>query len=338
MPVDQETSIRSARDSLLHDLTIGFAQTPPSIPPKWFYDERGSELFEAITRLPEYYPTEAERTLLVANASEIVGIGRSDTLIELGAGISDKTTALLDAMEDGGAPLRYVPFDISGEAIEEGSQRLYERYDGIEIQGVVGDIDHDLGEIPSAGRRLVALLGGTIGNYEPVARDNLLRSIASTLGPDDFFLLGTDRVKDAGRLVAAYDDAAGVTADFNRNVISVIATLLDTDVKPADFDHRAVWNAEEEWIEMHLVANTPVELSLPTFSRRLEPGDHILTEISAKFTPERLRSDLEAAGLEILKTWTDGDYTLSLSTLSDAIELRERFKKHSVNNTRSEGS
>ncbi|MEM9562393.1 MAG: L-histidine N(alpha)-methyltransferase [Actinomycetota bacterium] len=310
--------------ALLADLREGLALPQPTIPPKWFYDERGSELFEAITRLPEYYPTEAERALLVANAGAIVGHGSTDTLVELGAGVSDKTTALLDALlatdRDAGptTPIRRVAFDISADAIDEGKRRLLDRYPALVTEGVVGDLDRDLHRLPRRGRRLIALLGGTIGNYRPAARLALLRSLSGRLGSDDRLLIGMDLVKDPQTLVLAYDDAAGVTAEFNRNLIRVIARELAVDLEPAWFDHRAVWNAEASWIEMHLVANRRVEVELADdLALRLDPGEHLLTEVSAKFTIDAARTELAAAGLVAAGLWSDGRYLLGLWRRAD---------------------
>ncbi len=307
-------------DRLLADLRRGLVQEPPTIPPKWFYDDRGSELFEAITRLPEYYPTEAERTLLLDNAEAIVGHGSTETLVELGAGVSDKTTALLDALlarASDRAPIRHVAFDISADAIREGERRLRQRYPTIETEGVVGDLDHDLDRLPRRGRRLLAFLGGTLGNYRPEPRLALLRTLGHTLDGDDRLLIGMDLVKDPEVLVRAYDDEAGVTAEFNRNLIRVIARELDVDLDPTWFDHRAVWNEADRWIEMHLVANRAVDVELapdsaPDLALRLEAGDHLLTEVSAKFTIEGARAELATAGLVAAELWTDGRYLLGL--------------------------
>ena len=304
--------VGSTRERLLADLRHGLTQTPKTIPPKWFYDDEGSRLFELITRLPEYYPTEAERGLLLENAREIVELSGADTLVELGAGVSDKTTALLDAMAARG-PLRFVPFDISADAIDTGVERLMQRYADIAVHGVVGDFDLHLDRLPTQGRRLVAFLGGTIGNYAPAPRAELLRSLISTMDADDHLLLGTDLVKDERRLVDAYDDSAGVTADFNRNVLAVMAREFDLDLDPSVFDHRAVWNAEEAWIEMHLVAREAVSFELPGLHVDIDRGEHLWTEISAKFTRERLMTELRDLGLEIVGWWTDGDFAVSLS-------------------------
>lgn len=304
--------VGSTRDRLLADLVSGLSRSPKTIPPKWFYDDEGSRLFEMITRLPEYYPTEAERGLLLDHAEEIVELSGADTLVELGAGVSDKTTALLDAMAARG-PLRFVPFDISADAIETGADRLLDRYPGIAIHGVVGDFDLHLDRLPVTGRRLIAFLGGTIGNYAPAARAELLASLTSTMRDGDHLLLGTDLVKDEGRLVAAYDDAQGVTADFNRNVIAVMARQFDVDIDPRVFEHRAVWNDEAKWIEMHLVATESVSFELPGLAVEIERGEYLWTEISAKFTQARLAAELSDAGLELAGWWTDGDFAVSLA-------------------------
>lgn len=314
----KEYEVESAPDRLLADLKHGLAQPQKSIPPKWFYDEVGSKLFEEITRLPEYYPTEAERGILLNSADDIVARTSPNTLVELGAGISDKTTALIDAMHrlNGQLPW-YVPFDISADAILDGSARLQGQYEGINIHGIAGDFDHHLGEIGGEGRRMIALLGGTIGNYPPAERRFLLETVAGTMKAGDSFLLGTDLVKDPARLVAAYDDSAGVTAEFNRNVIQVIATTLDLPLSTDDFEHKAVWNAVDEWIEIYLVARRALRFDVDGMDVSIAEGEHILTEISAKFTMDRLRSNLAEAGLALVDSWTDGDFTVSLSTRAE---------------------
>ncbi len=311
----EEYEVEAAPERLLADLKAGLSQDQKSIPPKWFYDEVGSKLFEDITRLPEYYPTEAERGILLSNAGAMVAATNSNTLVELGAGISDKTTALIDAMIEANGQLPwYVPFDISADAIVTGAERLAARYPGINIHGIAGDFDLHLGHIGGEGRRMIALLGGTIGNYPPEPRQKLLRTIAGTMKPEDSFLLGTDLVKDPARLVAAYDDSAGVTAEFNRNVINVIAATLGIDISAEQFAHRAIWNPDEEWIEIYLDALENVQFDLDGQEVRIDKGEAVLTEISAKFTVARLEQNLADAGMQLAETWTDGDFMVSLST------------------------
>jgi L-histidine N-alpha-methyltransferase len=304
------------QSALAADVIAGLSARPYTLPPKWFYDETGSKLFDEITRAPEYYPTEAERGLLLSSGAEMVA--GLDTLVEFGSGSSDKTTALLDAMAAQGTLLRYVPFDVSPEALRDAVNRLSERYPGLSVEPVVGDFDGELDGLAGEGRRLIAFLGGTIGNYEPDRRQDLLRRIVATMDADDRFLLGTDLVKDESRLVAAYDDAAGATAEFNRNVLNVINDELGADFPVDGFAHRAVWNEVDEWIEMHLVAIEALTVSIPGagIEVRFEAGEHVRTEISAKFTLARLDNDLAAAGLKRQLTWTDGDFLVSLSALA----------------------
>jgi L-histidine N-alpha-methyltransferase len=236
--------------ALRRDVRHGLTQRPRTLPPKWFYDGTGSLLFEQITRLPEYYPTEAERAALRNHTDEIVALAQADTLVELGSGASDKTTELLDAMARTGELQRYVPFDVSEAALREAAQTIVSRYPGIGVDAIVGDFDAHLLEIPRHGRRLLAFLGGTIGNYTPVDRTPLLHTISTLLRAGETFLLGVDLVKDPQRLVRAYDDSSGVTAAFNLNVLAVINRELDADFDLDDFIHVALWDEHNEWIEM----------------------------------------------------------------------------------------
>jgi len=307
--------------TLCDDVRAGLTSRPLSIPPKWFYDDRGSDLFDEITRLPEYYPTEAERAALGLAAAEIVALTGAATIVELGSGSSDKTTTLLDAFGDAGHLERYVPIDVSGSALRSAAEYLAERYPALVVEGIVGDFDRHLSAIPDgerAGDRLVIFLGGTIGNYAPAPRGRLLRDIAAALEPGDHLLLGTDLVKDAGRLVAAYDDSAGVTAAFNRNVLSVVNRELGADFDPDRFDHVALWDSEREWIEMRLrsTAEQRVEVLALGISCDVAAGEEILTEISAKFRPDGLRTELVGAGFEVVRAWTDpaGDFAITLAT------------------------
>jgi L-histidine N-alpha-methyltransferase len=292
-----------------------------TLPPKWFYDERGSQLFDDITRLSEYYPTRCERSILETHATDIMSPDVS-TLVELGSGTSDKTRLLLDAGV--GAGLRtFVPFDVSEETLRGAADALAVRYQqaGLAVHAIVGDFDHHLGvlkEIGQPGQRVVAFLGGTIGNFDPAGRTTFLGELAAALAPGDRLLLGTDLVKDPARLVLAYDDPAGVTAAFNRNVLSVINRQLSADFDPDSFDHVAVWNDAEEWIEMRLRSRRQqaVTVSDLALKVRFGAGEEMRTEISAKFRPGGVSDELAAAGFDATQWWTDpaGDFGLSLSS------------------------
>lgn len=308
------------------DVRRGLAATPKQLLPKYFYDARGSELFEEITRLAEYYPTRTERAILEANAGEIAALSGADTLVELGSGSSEKTRLLLDALAEAGHLRRYVPVDVSVAALEGALVELAADYPDLTLHGVVADLEEHLDALPAGGRRMIAFLGSTIGNLEPAARRDFLTSVRTGLGPDDTLLLGTDLVKDTDRLVAAYDDAAGVTAEFNRNVLHVLNRDLRADFDPDGFDHVARWNAEEERIEMWLRSRTAHRVTLAELDVVVDfaAGEEMRTETSAKFRPDAIVAELAGAGLVPIGTWTDpdADFALTLACLADRVEGR----------------
>ena len=312
-PTDLAAALRS-------DVLDGLTSTPKELPPKYFYDDRGSRLFDQITRLPEYYPTRCEREILDRCAGRIAEASGADTLIELGSGTSEKTRLLLDAMSAGGRLRRFVPFDVSETTLREAAAHVAREYPSLEVRGVVGDFDHHLGLLPGGGRRLVAFLGGTIGNLTPSERKRFLAELVSTFEPGDGLLLGTDLVKDIGRLEAAYDDSAGVTAEFNRNVLLVVNRALGADFDPACFQHVAFFDLDNEWIEMRLRSRATHVVSVPgcgDLQVPFEAGEEMRTEISAKFRRPGIQAELEAVGLELTEWWTDraGDFALSLSVM-----------------------
>jgi L-histidine N-alpha-methyltransferase len=303
--------------ALRDDARRGLTSQPKDLPPKWFYDERGSALFDAITRLPEYYLTRAEHAILAARAAEVAAATGADTLVEIGSGTSTKTRLLLDALMEAGTLRRYVPFDVSEPTLRQACAAIAAAYPGIEVHGVVGDFERHLDLLPGGGRRLVAFLGSTIGNLEPTARARFLSNVRAGLAPGDAFLLGTDLVKDPARLLAAYDDAAGVTAAFNRNVLAVLNRELGAAFDPGAYDHVAVWDPGNEWIEMRLRARSShaVPVAGLGITVAFAAGEEMRTEISAKFRRERLAAELAAAGLRLARWWTDpaGDFALSLA-------------------------
>ncbi len=300
------SALRPLRERLATDVRQGLTGSERSLPPIYLYDDNGSALFEHITELDEYYPTRTERTILERHAEELVAVIRPDELLELGSGSSAKTDLLLTALLDGGGH-RYVALEISEAAVTPAIDRLRLQYPGLTVDGYLGDFHHDLPAIERSGRRLVTFLGSTIGNLDPSNREVLLQQIAAVLEPDDAVLLGIDLVKDPGVLVPAYDDAAGVTAAFNRNVLHVINRELDGDIPVDAFAHRAVWNAEAERIEMHLVANRSVDAHLAAIDLDLAFGrdDHIVTEHSHKFRIEGFVDELAAVGLSVEQVVTD---------------------------------
>jgi L-histidine N-alpha-methyltransferase len=306
-----------AAEALRADALAGLTATPRELPPRWFYDERGSELFDRITRLPEYYPTRTERAILTAHAAEIAAASGAEVLVELGSGTSEKTRLLLTALREAGTLRRFVPFDVDPSVLRTAGDALVQEYPGLEVDGVVGDFTRHLGELPREGRRLVAFLGSTIGNLTPGERAQFLGELAATLQPGDSFLLGTDLVKDPGRLVRAYDDAEGVTAEFDRNVLLVLNRELKADFDPAAFDHVARWDPEREWIEMRLRSTVDQVVSVAALDLEVPfaAGEEMRTEISAKFRREGVERELAAAGLRLTRWWTDpaGDFGLSLA-------------------------
>ncbi len=287
--------------------------------PKYFYDARGSALFDRITELPEYYPTRCERAILNRHAPEIVAATGAVELVELGSGTASKTRALLYAMAGAGSLERYLPFDVDESVVERCADELTTLYPGLEVHGVVGDFERHLGEVPAGERRLVALLGGTIGNLHPEERARMLDEVSRLLGQGDHLLLGTDLVKDRRVLEAAYDDAQGVTAEFNRNVIRALDAALDGDLDPDGFDHVAFYDEREQRIEMRLRARGPQRgrFARAGLEVAFADGEEVRTEISSKFTRERVESELGTAGLRLERFLTDpaGWFGVSLAAL-----------------------
>ncbi len=267
------------------DVRAGLTASPKTLSPKYFYDARGSELFDEITRLPEYYPTRTERSILDAHVADVARLTGAETLVELGSGTSEKTRLLLRALSEAGSLRRFVPFDVDPAVLKDASAAVAEEFPALEVEPVVGDFEKHLGELPRHPRRLLAFLGSTIGNLEPAVRARFLAAARGTLDAGDAFLLGTDLVKSPERLVAAYDDAQGVTAAFNRNVLRVLDRDLDADFDPDRFQHRAVWDAEREWIEMRLESTREQRVTLRALDLdvRFARGEQMRTEISAKF-------------------------------------------------------
>ncbi|MGH3390423.1 MAG: L-histidine N(alpha)-methyltransferase, partial [Actinomadura sp.] len=295
--------------------TDGLTAEPKTLPPKWFYDERGSALFEEITRLEEYYPTRRERAILTERAHEIAAATGARTLLELGAGSGEKTRLLLDAL--GGTLGTYVPVDVSGDFLAAAAAQIAADYPALAVRAVVADYEKHLHLLPQGPGRLVAFLGGTLGNMHPAGRVGFLGGVRATMADGDALLLGADLVKDTGRLVRAYDDARGVTAEFNRNVLAVLNRELDADFVPEAFAHVARWDEANEWIEMRLrsTADQTVRVARLDLEVRFAEGEELRTEISAKFSRGRLSAELGAAGLVLDRFWTDegGDFALCLA-------------------------
>jgi len=300
---------------LAEDVREGLSCPFKEIPPKYFYDERGSELFEAITELPEYYPTRVERSILEREAAAIVAAARPTTLIELGSGAAAKTRWLLDAMRDAGTLETYVPVDISEEITRRVAEELVDEYEGLRVHGVVADYETHLERIPREEGGLIAFLGGTIGNFRPGPRRSFLARIATLMYPGDSFLLGTDLVKDRELLEAAYNDSAGVTAEFNKNVLAVLNRELDADFDPDRFEHVAFWDADNQWIDIRLRSLAEQFSDVPALDMRVHfaRNEEMRTEISTKFTRQRLEASYADAGLELVEWWTDPDQLFALS-------------------------
>ena len=304
--------------SLRRDVLVGLTADPKVLPPKWFYDEHGSALFERITELPEYYPTRTERAILAERAGQIAQITGAGTLVELGAGSAAKTRLLLSALRAGGTLHRYLPVDVSLATLVETGEALSREYDGLVVHAVAADFEHHLDRMPEAtGPALTAFLGGTIGNFEPASRAAFLAEVRAGMTPGDWFLLGTDLVKDPAVLVPAYDDAAGVTAAFNRNVLYVINRELKADFEPDQFGHLAIWDAEQEWIEMRLQSDRDQEVRVEELDLTVQfaGGEQMRTEISAKFRRDGVQRELADAGFGLWKWWTDpaDQFAVSLS-------------------------
>ena len=300
--------------ALRSDVRTGLTATPKTLPPKWFYDARGSELFEQITRLPEYYPTRAEREILAARSAEIAALTGAHTLVELGSGSSEKTRLLLDALRDHGSLREIVALDVSEAALEEAVAVLRSAY-SVQVHGVVGDFTEHLALLPGEPARLVVFLGGTIGNLVPAERAKFLSAVRDDLDTGEWLLLGTDLVKDPDVLVRAYDDQAGVTAEFNRNVLHVLNRELAADFDVAAFEHVAAWNAEQEWIEMRLRATRPMRVTIPGVDLTVDfaAGEELRTEVSAKFRQDRVAAELADAGFTVDQWWTDTEQRFGVS-------------------------
>ena len=309
----------AAESRLATDVRAGLWQTPPSLPPRWLYNERGSRLFDEITRLPEYYLTRREYEILRAHSDEIVRVTRATTLVELGAGTSSKTRSLLDSFTAGGGRISFVPIDVSATVLAESAETIARDFPTAAVHPIVGDFNEPIAALPGRpGERLVILLGGTIGNFADRERDAFLTRIRSGLGHGDHFLLGADLVKSPSRLVRAYDDSAGVTAEFNRNLIEVLRTELDAEgLYVDDFQHVVRWNPVKHRIEMWLRARRDIAAHFRALNRdwKLVAGTEMLTEISVKFRLPELQAELRGQGLDPVRTWTDhhGDFSVVLA-------------------------
>jgi L-histidine Nalpha-methyltransferase len=299
------------------DVRAGLTRPFKELSPRYFYDERGSQLFEQITELPEYYPTRCEREILESDAGQICAAANQPaSLIELGSGSARKTRVLLDAMRDASCLQTYCPVDISEQITRDTAEQVASEYD-VDVHGLVCDFELDLERIPVAGPRLIAFLGGTIGNFAPQQRSGFLHRIANLLGPEDRFLLGTDLVKDRETLEAAYNDSQGITAAFNKNVLAVLNRELDATFELDCFEHVARWDPANLWIDIRLrsLADQVVDVEALQLMAAFSAGEEMRTEISTKFARPGLEGIYADAGLEMTEWWTDseGRYALSLA-------------------------
>jgi len=303
------------RRAALHDATFwSLREQPKELPAVWLYDHRGSLLFEQITRLPEYYLTGCERGILVAHAAELAARTQARTLIELGAGTSEKTRILLDALEAAGTLERFVPLDVSEEVLRESAHAVAERYASAGVHAIVGDFERHLGGLPEGEQRLIAFLGSTIGNLFPKRRARLLAAIASALTPGDAFLLGIDLVKDPGRIEAAYNDTQGVTETFVRNGLVAVNRELRGDFDQERLAFQARWDAEHEWMDIGFRARSQHTVTLDELEVVVElaAGERLRFEVSAKFRRERLERELTEAGMQLDAWWPDADREFAL--------------------------
>ncbi|MEZ5093099.1 L-histidine N(alpha)-methyltransferase [Nocardioides sp.] len=305
------------RGSLVEDVRRGLGSQPRTLPPKWLYDEVGSQLFDQITTLPDYYPTEAERAILRTHASDIAARTDATTLIELGSGTSDKTRLLIEALRAEGRLHRFVAVDVSEATLRQAAARLASTYPGLEVQALVGDFTLHLGHLPEGGRRMVAFLGGTIGNFYREERAAFLGALADHLAGGDWFLLGTDLVKSADRLIAAYDDPDGVTERFVGNALAVLNRDLGADFDLGAFSYVPLWDSRMQRMDLRLRAETPQRVRLPGAGLEIDlaMGEEIRVEISTKFLPDQIDDELVAAGFSVAGRWTDtdGDYAVTLA-------------------------
>jgi len=303
--IDVHLSGTDLRDAMERDVRSGLTADPKNLPPVYFYDDRGSRLFDEITRLPEYYPTRSERSILDAHAKDIAHRSEADTLVELGAGTCEKSRVLLDAMQSTGLLERFVPLDVSDTTLWEAATALSEEYPGVAVSAVVGDFHQHLDRLPTDGKRLFAFLGGTIGNLDPGQRREFLIQLAKIMTMDDRLLLGTDLVKNRARLVNAYDDDAGVTAEFNRNVLHVLNRELGANFEPDRFEHVARWNEHDQRIEMWLRSSGDQQIHVSDLDLDLafRAGEEMLTEISTKFSPDALAAELSECGFVVESMW-----------------------------------
>jgi L-histidine Nalpha-methyltransferase len=307
-----------ASGTLVGDVRRGLSQHPLTLPPKWLYDDYGSELYDEITRLQEYYPFEAERSILEEHAAEIATTSAATTLIELGSGTSEKTRLLLDAFTASGQLLLFTPVDVAEETVRTASRDIAARYEGLEVSALVGDFTLHLAHLPQGGRRMVAFLGGTIGNFYEEECRAFLGALADQLLPGDSVLLGTDLVKSADRLIAAYHDESGLTAAFIRNSLTVLNRELGADFDPAAFSYIPLWDPHMERMDLRLRSEVPQRVRIPRVDLTLDlaAGDEIRIEISTKFRVSGISGELENAGLSVRKVWTDqqGDFAVTLAT------------------------
>jgi L-histidine N-alpha-methyltransferase len=305
--IDVRLDPRTRHRALAGDVARGLMSSPKTLPPKYFYDARGSALFDRITELPEYYPTRAETSILKSEAARLMARLAPDELVEIGAGTGTKLRTLLDARTST-AQLRYVPVDVDGDTMTSAARALTERYAFLDVHGLVGDFERDLPHVPArVGRRVVLFLGSTIGNLDPPPRRRFLGDVRRILGADDRFVLGIDLVKDRMVLEAAYDDAEGVTREFNRNVLHVVNRALGADFVPETYRHLARWNASDARIEMHLIPEIPqtIRIRALRLAVTITPDESIWTESSYKFTRTTAESMLADAGLQIEEWMTD---------------------------------
>jgi len=309
--------------SLADDVRAGLLRVPRELPPKYFYDDRGSALFEAICETPEYYPTRAEKALIAAHAAEVIEASRPQFIIELGSGVASKIGPLFAACEALNLPTVYCPFDVCEAVLIKTAALLSGQFNALEVRPLLGDFTAGLEHLPRLeGRTLYMFLGGTIGNFTDPAAISLLSEIRALMGPEDRLLLGADRVKDVAKLNAAYNDAAGYTAAFNLNVLSVLNEAIDADFEPEKFSHRAFYNQNEAQIEMHLESRVEQLVTLGDLGQTLHlaSGETIRTEISRKFCSQSIARLMSAAGFQIEQhhSGPEGEFSLLLASPADA--------------------